>query len=284
MPFRCRPPPRTRRDRGPSPARLQRHLEQPRRRGPGGRGQRARRTATSSPATSSRSSTATPTTTAQALVNDIHGHRPGDVVKLTVQPPSGAARAETIKLGNFSSAASGRARRLLWIRRDRHRHQAGGQPARQCHENRPGQRRRSLGRPGVHAGRDRRPVQRRPDRRAEGGGDRDDRGDGNVGDVGGVPQKTVAVRRSGAVAFLVPPGEYKTALHKKAGSKLKVIPVSDARRRPQPLCLSRGRRSRPAATPDVDLDGRAGCLNSFASRRRPTWSPTLGYGERSIPD
>ena len=49
--------------------------------------------------------------------------------------------------------------------------------------------------------------------------------DGTVGDVGGVAQKTVAVRKSGAIAFLVPPGEYKEAV-KHAGSHLKVIKVS----------------------------------------------------------
>ena len=38
---------------------------------------------------------------------------------------------------------------------------------------------------------------------------------GNVGDVGGVAQKTVAVEQAGATIFLVPPEEYKAALSKK---------------------------------------------------------------------
>lgn len=38
---------------------------------------------------------------------------------------------------------------------------------------------------------------------------------GNVGDVGGVAQKTVAVEQAGATIFLVPPQEYKAALSKK---------------------------------------------------------------------
>jgi PDZ domain-containing protein len=38
---------------------------------------------------------------------------------------------------------------------------------------------------------------------------------GNVGDVGGVAQKTVAVEEAGATIFLVPPQEYKAALSKK---------------------------------------------------------------------
>jgi len=50
--------------------------------------------------------------------------------------------------------------------------------------------------------------------------------DGTVGDVGGVAQKTVAVRNSGAVAFLVPPAEYAVAV-KHAGSHLKIIKVAN---------------------------------------------------------
>ena len=37
---------------------------------------------------------------------------------------------------------------------------------------------------------------------------------GDVGDVGGVAQKTVAVENAGASIFLVPPQEYKAALSK----------------------------------------------------------------------
>jgi len=48
---------------------------------------------------------------------------------------------------------------------------------------------------------------------------------GNVGDVGGVPQKTVAVENAGATIFLVPPGEYKDALSKRRPG-LQVYPVS----------------------------------------------------------
>jgi PDZ domain-containing protein len=49
--------------------------------------------------------------------------------------------------------------------------------------------------------------------------------DGTVGDVGGVVQKTAAVRAAGAQVFLVPAGEYKQALA-HAGSKLKVVKVT----------------------------------------------------------
>jgi PDZ domain-containing protein len=48
---------------------------------------------------------------------------------------------------------------------------------------------------------------------------------GNVGDVGGVPQKTVAVENAHATIFLVPPGEYADAKSKQT-SGLKVYPVS----------------------------------------------------------
>jgi PDZ domain-containing protein len=49
--------------------------------------------------------------------------------------------------------------------------------------------------------------------------------EGQVGDVGGVAQKTVAVRDSGAKVFFVPPQEYKVALA-HAGGSLKVYAVS----------------------------------------------------------
>ena len=48
---------------------------------------------------------------------------------------------------------------------------------------------------------------------------------GNVGDVGGVAQKTIAVERAGARDFLVPPQEYKVALA-KATRSLRVYAVS----------------------------------------------------------
>ena len=49
--------------------------------------------------------------------------------------------------------------------------------------------------------------------------------DGNVGDVGGVAQKTVAVENAGATVFLVPPPEYRVALS-KATSSLHVYAVA----------------------------------------------------------
>jgi PDZ domain-containing protein len=49
--------------------------------------------------------------------------------------------------------------------------------------------------------------------------------DGTVGDVGGVAQKTIAVRGAGASVFLVPPQEYPVA-KAHAGPHLKVYAVS----------------------------------------------------------
>ena len=48
---------------------------------------------------------------------------------------------------------------------------------------------------------------------------------GAVGDVGGVAQKTLAVRRAGASVFLVPSAEYQVAKH-NAGGHLQVLAVS----------------------------------------------------------
>lgn len=61
------------------------------------------------------------------------------------------------------------------------------------------------------------------DRTVAATGTMDDKG--NVGDVGGVPQKTVAVERAGATIFLVPPQEYKAALSKKTPG-LQIFAVS----------------------------------------------------------
>lgn len=47
--------------------------------------------------------------------------------------------------------------------------------------------------------------------------------DGNVGQVGGVAQKTVTARKAGAIAFLVPPEEEEDA--KKFAGKMQIIPV-----------------------------------------------------------
>ncbi len=50
--------------------------------------------------------------------------------------------------------------------------------------------------------------------------------DGNVGPVGGVAQKTIAVERAGIHYFLVPPDEYDGALAKAKGHHLTVVKVA----------------------------------------------------------
>jgi PDZ domain-containing protein len=51
---------------------------------------------------------------------------------------------------------------------------------------------------------------------------------GDVGDVGGVPQKTVAVENAGASIFLVPPPEYKNAMSKdRKGLKIYAVSTLD---------------------------------------------------------
>jgi PDZ domain-containing protein len=50
--------------------------------------------------------------------------------------------------------------------------------------------------------------------------------DGNVGDVGGVAEKTIAVEQAGATVFFVPKVEFKTA-EAKASPQLHVYGVSN---------------------------------------------------------
>jgi PDZ domain-containing protein len=50
--------------------------------------------------------------------------------------------------------------------------------------------------------------------------------DGSVGEVGGVAQKTAAVRAAGASYFLVPAQEAKEA-RAHAGSRLRIVPVGN---------------------------------------------------------
>jgi PDZ domain-containing protein len=52
--------------------------------------------------------------------------------------------------------------------------------------------------------------------------------DGSVGPVGGIKQKTVGVRRSGADVFLVPAGENASTARRYAGT-MRVVPVESFR-------------------------------------------------------
>lgn len=70
---------------------------------------------------------------------------------------------------------------------------------------------------------------------------------GAVGEVGGVAQKTVAVRRAGAQVFFVPRAEYRTA-KAHAGAHLKVVGVSSLRQALAYLERSGGRLGARATT------------------------------------
>jgi PDZ domain-containing protein len=70
--------------------------------------------------------------------------------------------------------------------------------------------------------------------------------DGSVGDVGGVAQKTIAVRGAGASVFLVPKQEYAVA-KSRAGSHLKVYAVSTIAQALHILESLGGRVTRPSS-------------------------------------
>jgi PDZ domain-containing protein len=70
--------------------------------------------------------------------------------------------------------------------------------------------------------------------------------DGTVGDVGGVAQKTVAVRRAGATVFFVPTPELATA-EAHAGPDLKVFAVANVHQAIVDLERMGGRVVRPTS-------------------------------------
>ena len=162
----------------------------------------------------------TPTTTSDALVAIIRAHKPGDDLSFTVQPPSGPVRTDSITLGATPPGVSATPRAFLGVQTSTKQQailpvdvtidpgNVGGPSAGLAF---------TLGVIGELQAGD-----------LTGGHTVAVTGtieaDGSVGDVGGVAQKTVAVRRTGAIAFLVPPGEYDVA-RKHAGPHLKVIEV-----------------------------------------------------------
>jgi len=68
---------------------------------------------------------------------------------------------------------------------------------------------------------------------------------GQIGPIGGIQQKTIAVRSAGATLFLVPPANYKTA-EQYAGPTLKVFAVSDISQAIKVLERFGGKVERPA--------------------------------------
>jgi PDZ domain-containing protein len=157
-----------------------------------------------------------PTPLVQQAIEAIHAHKPGDAIRLDVTAADGAGRVEQLAVGDQGG------RPFLGVRlqtKDRHfdlpftvtidSAGIGGPSAGLAF---------TLGlldelTPGELTGG--RPIAVTGTIDAAGA----------VGEVGGVAQKTAAVRRAGAEYFLVPPGEYATA-RAHAGRGLTVVKVS----------------------------------------------------------
>ncbi|HZM53907.1 MAG TPA: S16 family serine protease [Acidimicrobiales bacterium] len=77
---------------------------------------------------------------------------------------------------------------------------------------------------------------------------------GKVGDVGGVPQKTIAVENAGASIFLVPPQEYRAAVSKDRPG-LRIYAVSTLDQALAVLAAHGGTVSTPAPGQQVALAG-----------------------------
>jgi PDZ domain-containing protein len=163
----------------------------------------------------------TPTATSESLVAAIRKQRVGDLVRLTVQSPTGATRTETIGLGQ-SPPDQGAAHPFIGVTTSTKTKpqklpfdvtiNAG-----------------AIGGPSAGLAFTLGVIDELSQGDLTGGRTIAATGtiepDGTVGDVGGVAQKTAAVRHAGAAAFLVPPGEYAEAL-KHAGSHVKIIKVT----------------------------------------------------------
>ena len=79
---------------------------------------------------------------------------------------------------------------------------------------------------------------------------------GNVGDVGGVAQKTVAVENAGATIFLVPPQEYKAAMSKdKPGLHVYAVSTLDQALR---VLQAQGGKVPPTPSPSSPAASRGG--------------------------
>ena len=160
----------------------------------------------------------TPTPVSQDAVAAIRSHQPGDVITITVASPNAAARSETVTLGKNPDTGVTYLGVALGTKNDRFdlpysvnidSGQVGGPSA-------------GLAftlevldtlTPGELTGGQKVAVTGTIEQ------------DGEVGEVGGVRQKTAAVIKAGAKYFLVPAKEADEA-RKRAGNKLQVIPVS----------------------------------------------------------
>lgn len=163
---------------------------------------------------------ATPVTTAGQLVSLLHSNRPGDQVQLTlVRRSRGSARTVTVKLGSrrvngttepyLGVSVLTKASFMLPFPIEINSSGIGGPSAGLAFTL------------GIVNGLTSGDITGGKKVAATGTMD----ANGDVGDVGGVAQKTVAVKDAGATVFFVPPEELSVA-HQHAGSGLQVIAVN----------------------------------------------------------
>jgi PDZ domain-containing protein len=159
-------------------------------------------------------------TTNNALVTGLRAHHPGDVVKLTVDGLSGLMRTETVTLGT-SPVDQGPAHAFLGV--SAATKVAFVTPFKVSIDS------RNIGGPSAGLAFTLGLIDALSPKSLTGGHHVAATGtidlDGSVGQVGGVAQKTAAVRAAGAEEFLVPAGEYDEA-RRHAGPHLKVVKVA----------------------------------------------------------
>jgi Lon-like protease len=162
----------------------------------------------------------TPTTTSAALVTEIRKRRVGDVGRLAVQSPTGAIRTETIRFGH-SPPDQGAPHAFIGVTTS-----TKSKPQKLPFDVTINA--GSIGGPSAGLAFTLGVIDELSQGDLTGGRTIAATGtiepDGSVGPVGGVAQKTAAVRQAGAVAFLVPHDEYNEAL-KHAGPHLKILEV-----------------------------------------------------------
>lgn len=158
-------------------------------------------------------------TLSQEVVAGIRSHRPGETVRLDVQGVDGAARVEEIPLGRREGGDEGFLGVVL-----RTKEQKFDYPFEVVIDS------GTIGGPSAGLAFTLGVIDTLSVGELTGGKKVAATGtielDGTVGDVGGVVQKTAAVRAAGADVFLVPDGEYDDAIA-HAGGSLNVIKVSN---------------------------------------------------------
>ena len=163
----------------------------------------------------------TPTPTNDVLQTVIRSHQPGQTVTLSVRPATGPDRTETVKLGQ-SPPSQGPPHAFLGISTSTK--EQAQLPLDVTID--PG----NIGGPSAGLAFTLGVLDKLSTTDITGGRVIAATGtinpDGSVGPIGGIVQKTAAVRRAGAVAFLVPPDEYAQA-EQHAGSHLRVIKVNN---------------------------------------------------------